>query len=273
MTLLDNLFSKKAPAKAGSEKSAGHSHDDGFPSSNLSAASHSADRKSLRLERRELLYAVVRESMARVGMLSSSYKYKVLSLDPRGRQYLIMMDLPQEMVIEPNRLAEIEAVVTQNAKARHDIVVTAVYWRINEPSGTISRKPKAMRANDVQQPLHTPESAEMQVPSPVESQSPARPAGRYEPIRDDEVAAFKQALATGIPGEPSPPKEKSIKSWKHKPVPRADFADTELEEQAAPSKKWSRQTIPRPRDFADTEVAKNGDKISPLSGTQYGDLI
>ena len=45
------------------------------------------------MARRELLYAVVREAMVRAGVLSSSYKFKVLSLDPRGRQFLVMVDL------------------------------------------------------------------------------------------------------------------------------------------------------------------------------------
>ena len=44
------------------------------------------NRKQERLERRELLYAVVREAMVRASVLSSTYKFKVLSLDPRGRQ-------------------------------------------------------------------------------------------------------------------------------------------------------------------------------------------
>ena len=56
-------------------------------------ATHAANRKSERLERRELLYTVVRNAMTRAGVLSASFKFKVLSLDSRGRQYLIMMDL------------------------------------------------------------------------------------------------------------------------------------------------------------------------------------
>jgi hypothetical protein len=266
MALLDNLFSKKPPAKPGSDKDAARSHPDSFPASDLQAGSHSADRKSLRLERRELLYAVVRESMARVGMLSSSYKYKVLSLDPRGRQYLIMMDLPKEMAIEPSRLAEIESVVTQNAKARHDIVVTAVYWRINEPvTDGATRKPKAAQFSEPQQPSHGNGS--------TQAHAAASAARRFEPILEDEVSAFKQALAAGITTGASAPKEKTIRSWKHKPVKRADFADTELQEPEAISKHFQRQSGQRPRDFQDTEVADKGEKISPLSSTQYGDLI
>ena len=45
------------------------------------------NRRSERMERRELLYTVVRESMVGVGVLSSKYKFKVLSLDSRGNKY------------------------------------------------------------------------------------------------------------------------------------------------------------------------------------------
>ena len=45
------------------------------------------------MARRELLYAVVRDAMTRAGVLSAGYKFKVLSLDARGRQFLVMVDL------------------------------------------------------------------------------------------------------------------------------------------------------------------------------------
>ena len=64
--------------------------------------------------------------------LSASYKFKVLSLDQRGRQFLVMMDLAREYGGETARLSEIEALIAQTAKTRYDILVTAVYWRIND---------------------------------------------------------------------------------------------------------------------------------------------
>ena len=70
--------------------------------------------------------------MIKAGVLSSTYKFKVLSLDSRGRQYLIMMDLARQYAGETARLAEIEGLIAQHAKVRHDILVTAVYWRVNE---------------------------------------------------------------------------------------------------------------------------------------------
>lgn len=246
MALLDNLFSKKMPAKAAAGPDSERGPLDSQPGV-PSVIGQAADRKNLRLERRELLYAVVRESMARVGMLSSSYKYKVLSLDPRGRQYLIMMDLPQELAAQTSRLAEIESVVTQNAKARHDIVVKAVYWRINGPvPGAVLRQSRT-----------TPERA-----------PPGRPVGRFEPIREDEVVALKQALAGGVNTEAPVPAVKPIPSWRRNPALRADFADTQLQEQAGNNTK----AAGRGRDFQDTETVDSVEKITPLSRTQYGDL-
>ena len=91
-----------------------------------------ANRKNERMARRELLYGVVREAMTKAGVISASYKFKVLSLDGRGRQFLVMVDLAREYGAETSGLAEIEATIAQSAKSRYDILVSAVYWRMNE---------------------------------------------------------------------------------------------------------------------------------------------
>ena len=93
---------------------------------------HASQRKHERMAHREQLYGVVREAMVRAGLLSSSYKFKVLSLDAQGRQYMVMVDLAQGAIGDTVRLAEIEAMVAQTARAKYDILVSAVYWRANE---------------------------------------------------------------------------------------------------------------------------------------------
>lgn len=219
MALLDNLFSRGANSKSPAQ--------DSGPVPLSSEDEHGTDHKTQRLERRELLYAVVRESMARVGILSSSYKYKVLSLDSRGSLYLIMMDLPQEMAAQIGQLAEIEEVVKETAKTRHKIDVSAVYWRINDLIKTpVLRKPK-------------PDS-ELGAPRPAPASAANR---RFEPIRPDEVHAFKQALSTGVKGTPPAAAPRSRSSA---PV---DFAPTQFQEQREEPERM------------------------PLSRTQYGDLI
>ena len=66
-------------------------------------------RRSERNARRELLFQVVRESMVRVGVLSSAFKFKVLALDQRGRTFLVMIDLSAEFAGETAKLSEIES--------------------------------------------------------------------------------------------------------------------------------------------------------------------
>ncbi|MCA3239137.1 MAG: hypothetical protein ACK5RC_10180 [Curvibacter sp.] len=223
MVRLDNFFSKKTASKSAPLQGA-------VPSNQPLAKEQAVDLKSQRLERRELLYAVVRESMARVGMLSSSYKYKVLSLDSLGNEYLIMMDLPREMAEHIGQLAEIEQVITQNASQRHHIDVTAVYWRVNELANvatTLLRKPRAFGEDEPQGPLDLGEHKR-----------------RFEPIRPDEVQAFKRAqAAAGARRAPA-----------QHPSPAADFAPSEF-----PTTKFE-------------ETRLDEDRM-PLSRTQYGDLI
>lgn len=194
-----------------------------------------ANRKNERLERRELLYSVVREAMIRIGVLSASYKFKVLSLDSRGRQYLIMMDVARQYVGEPGRLAEVESLIAQAAKTRHDILVTAVYWRVNEhvTAGVTAR----MAAAPVPA---APTAASRPSPAVV----PVAPAlTGYEPLHPEEVVAFKQALASASTSKPLVAPGEIIHSGRRNPAPVPRFEDTEMD-----------------------------DRPSPLSGTQYGDL-
>lgn len=179
-----------------------------------------ANRKHERLERRELLYAVVRESMTRAGLLSTSYKFKVLSLDSRGRQYLIMMDMARQNVGDPQRLADMEGHIAKVAKSRHDILVTAVYWRVNEHvTAGLARSTSVAGAAPA--PSNKPAAAV----APV--------APRYEPLQADEVVAFKQALAaTAAPSALSAPGE-IVRSGRRNPAPPS-FQDTELDDRNSP---------------------------------------
>lgn len=167
-----------------------------------------ANRKQERLERRELLYAVVREAMVRAGVLSSTYKFKVLSLDQRGRQFMVMVDLAQGGASDTRRLAEIEAMVAQSAKSRYDILVSAVYWRANDH--VASGDPDRFAAPRAPAQPGSPEGKHSG-PAPLEAgsrpaqlggaspESPPRP--RADPLQAEEVAAFRKALDAGVRGE------------------------------------------------------------------------
>jgi hypothetical protein len=253
----------------------------GAKDAHAAANGQAANRKSERMARRELLYTVVRESMVRAGVLSASYKFKVLSLDARGRQFLIMIDVARGHAGEPAAQAEIEAMIAQAAKSRYDILVTAVYWRMNEHVAVglpVQRTP--VRPSQPM-PLESQPGALHSIP-PVSQPAPLRPAvatfaqspeelaqdatmplrpaarngGRYEPLEDDEVAAFKRALTAGISGSAAT-----------------------LAAQKAKARTFNGASTQGPQSytlltgFEDTEMPDAEVRQQPaLSATQYGEL-
>lgn len=187
-----------------------------------------ANRKQERMERRELLYLVVREAMVRAGVLSSSYKFKVLSLDARGRQFLVMVDLAQRARHETTRLAEIEAMIAQAAKARFDILVTAVYWRSNEhvAVGDPSRRGTDAQSAPMASELLVSQPAPLTEPATLPDNLRTQPAG-IDPIHPSELIAFQRALGTGARGEralAAVPKDKQKNSY----ALLTGFEDTEM---------------------------------------------
>jgi hypothetical protein len=194
------------------------------------------ERRVRRHARREQLYVAVRESMTHSGVLSASYKFKVLSLDQRGDQFLVMMDVDQSFGHQAEKLAEIENKIIQTAKARFEILVTSLYWRI-DTHGVVGR-PKVAGAD----PGHN-----AGLPSVEPSRLAARkPASRYDPIQDDEVAAFKQALAAASANSPvATDGGGKIRSGPRSYTLLTGFEDTEMPESSA---------------------------APVLSNTQYGDL-
>lgn len=260
MSIFSWLSPKKAEPQRATSDSSGLGHTDATVPLGQSdrlrvkpaqtSENHVANRKTERLERRELVYNVVRDSMTRAGVLAASFKFKVLSLDASGHQYLIMIDLANQAAGDSGRLAEIEAMVAHAAKMRHGILVTAVYWRINDHV-TVGLSP-AESAPVVQSsnaPLDEPrkQASEPQL-SAVSRTPPAssRQPPQYEPLREDEVAAFKRAVANALPTTPLSAPGQITKSGPRNPNPSTDFQDT--------------------------QIVSPEERHSPLSVTQYGDL-
>ena len=187
-----------------------------------------ADLKTQRLERREQLYTVVRDAMLRSGVLAASYKFKVLSLDLRGRQFLIMVDLLEPHVLPMNQFMALEHLVAANAAQLHDLQVKAIYWRVSEPSDGGPEVQKRVSEAALPRPMtHTNK--------PV-----------FEPIGQDEVMAFKQAVARG--------------SGSLAQVPQGEVHTS------------GPRHVEVPRGFEDTQLLEPDDAASPLSRTQFGDL-
>jgi hypothetical protein len=181
------------------------------PTQHLTTAADtpSSRRKALRLEQRELLYAVVRECMTKSGILSSSYKFKVLSLDSRGKEYLVMVDLPPSQMSHPHRLMDIEGLIARHAKALHDILVTAVYWRVNEQ----------VRGQT----------------SPDDQVNPVVEVAEHAPIpvsREEHLEAFRRSFAANEVSQTATAAIVEVASTVGDLT--VDFADTEIEEPHSP---------------------------------------
>jgi hypothetical protein len=291
-------------------------------------------RRTERNARRELLFQVIRESMVRAGILSSAFKFKVLALDQRGQTFLVMIDLSAEFAGETDKLNEIEALISQSAKNRFDLIVQAVYWRfydsvvsnsVSRANGTASAPaplfglPAAIKAPTQTMPLSAPASAPVASPAakpitapkatvapstapdfaattqmtPVVQRPAAKAAFGVDPLDQDEVAAFKRALASGAqPGL-------SIPLGSSNPIPpqRAPFAAPGTTPLAAraPVVPAAKPAMPHPATLAaaaaakaasmaainnkllltgyeDTEMPDPDAPLIGLSTTQYGEL-
>lgn len=248
---LFSWLSRDKPTKATAEPAG-----PGRAEPNRAPAVTTVARKSDRMARRELLYSVVRESMARAGVLSASYKFKVLSLDTAGRQFLVMVDLAGSERADVDLLTDIESVITQRAKSRHELVVSAVYWRRSDQIGAGTRSAAGRQhARSGAAPVTPSQPAELlSEPAPLASARAAPPAAAegVDPIQEEELAALRAALANGAGAPAVAPKAARSPA---RPSPAA--ADTG----------------PATTGFADTVVRRDEEpRGRTLSSTQAGDL-
>ena len=122
----------------------------------------------------------------------------MLSLDQRGDQFLVMMDVAPGLGGQADKLAEIETLLISTAKSLFSIFVTSVYWRADN---------RPVAANAVNFGVSQPAAlASQPMPLKVAKSAVNKPgAQRYDPIHDDEMAAFKQALTAASAQHPATP--------------------------------------------------------------------
>lgn len=276
-------------------------------------------RRTERNAKRELLFQVVRESMVRVGVLSSAFKFKVLSLDQRGRSFLVMIELSAEFSGEVEKLAEIENMIAQTARHRFEIVVQAVYWRYFNSATAPASAPAPllgalhaptsrpaplfgldgsppMTAAAAQHAAAAPQAASIAhqkiaaltgsfpiigataaqkaaATQPLASQA-AAPSSHVasgssaEELSDDEVLAFRRALAAGAAqGAMAAPVAQMPMHAGVKAAPATAKA-AKAPEPSTLDKARSKLLL---TGYEDTEMADD-DPMPALSGTQYGEL-
>jgi hypothetical protein len=211
--------------------------------------SRSEQRKAKRQMRREQLYSAIRQAMTRAGVLSASYKFKVLSLDQHGNQFLVMIDVLPSLGLHEDMLLENEALVVQIARTQFNILVTSVYWRID------TRIEPGQRAQADLPSRPAPLSASTDTSTqPAPGQNKLQTT-RHEPIGDDEVAAFKRSLSSSTALRPAA-------------LPNAQ--SPALDDSANKSRSGLR-SYTLITGFEDTEMPEST-AVPTLSATQYGDL-
>lgn len=168
--------------------------------------------------RREQLYTVVRDAMLKAGVLKSSYTFKVLSLDSQGSQFLVMMELSWLHNDQAYRLVEIENLIAQRAKHQCEILVSAVYWRMNECIA--ARLPGKVAA--------------MGGPALAGGAAPVQNGVGFAALRADEVVAFKRAVASAAKRQPLSGPGEIIYSRRRNPAPEIKFEHTQVGSQPSP---------------------------------------
>ena len=163
------------------------------------------------------------------------YKFKVLSQDRRGNSFVVLVDLTHVNGDGMASISEIEALIVQSAARRHDIAVSAVYWRCNELQALSRSAQTSGGAMPIAKPVSVPS------PAPVAS---VHLSGK-EPIHADEITAFQRALLGASA------------------LGSAANAQGATRSHAAASLS---------KDFEDTQMSEEAASFPALSSTQYGEL-
>lgn len=167
MSILKSLFSSKETPKSGPE-----------------TAPVKMNLEERMAFRREMLYEAIKVTMQASGILSGSYKFRVVRNDKRGHQYSVMIDLSTDFMRnregQPEQLHAVGAALTRNAMQRYGLVVSGVYWRVNEQMPGFDR--------------NRPEPAPAAPAEPPESLTPRQ---KYERATAEELAAFEAAWQKG----------------------------------------------------------------------------
>ena len=196
---------------------------------------HESSFSAMRHARRELLFRAIRDAMTQAGVLSFRYKFKVLSQDRRGNSFVVLVDLTHVNGDGMASISEIEALIVQSAARRHDIAVSAVYWRCNELQALSRFAQTSGGTMAIARPLAVPS------PAPVAS---VHLAGK-KPIHADEITAFQRALL----GASALGSAANAQGAIHAHAVASLFTD-----------------------FEDTQTSEEAASFPALSSTQYGEL-
>ena len=298
MSLLSVLFGRKsnddhgqsAAAQAAPER-IGQPHDaakSAAPAGSVARSDGKTGVDAERADRRERLYRVVREALMRCGVLSASYKFKVLSTDARGLQFLVMLDVASDTA-QLMRFTEMEASIRQAAKDQYDIDVIAVYSRVNPQ---LAPRASQLQAAAHPKPTHLQPAFRAPAAPAANSANSNRHAAAFGLGQSSMSSAHAAASLAARAGETlQQPTTLRPAEFGHgkSPAPDGGFEPIHADEVNALKHALAAKNAPAPADgvlrrsgarlksatdFEDTQVfASNRSRPDlGLSATQYGDL-
>ena len=173
MSFFQNLFSSS------------HGSREGSPGPETAPVKMNLDERMA--FRREMLFDSVKTTMQSHGILSGSYRFKVVRADKRGHSFVVMVDLSTDFMDSeqgrPRPLLALGASMTKNALARYGVGVAAVYWRVNpELKGFDAERGDPAAVSDDTSSPEAQRSANMR---------------KYERATAEELAAFESAWQKG----------------------------------------------------------------------------
>jgi hypothetical protein len=96
--------------------------------------------------RREKITKIVANLLSRSGIEAQHYKLILLTLDAKGYEYLVMLDLAREHIAFSSTLRQIEQHIIKESMNQFEIVVRAVYWQFNSHESATVDLPRAFMA-------------------------------------------------------------------------------------------------------------------------------
>lgn len=151
--------------------------------------------------RREMVYQSVRDNLLLLEIISGMYKFKAVGLDERQHRFMVVIDVATGFVAKRGgkvmRFNEVEKFLSERTFAQYGVRIDSIYWRFHPDVNSFGRGYRASDAAPRPRPAATP------APAPAAARpSPLRPSSRHEPVSEDEMRAFEQAIARGVKPPP-----------------------------------------------------------------------
>ena len=154
--------------------------------------------------RRELLFETVRTTLSNRHILLGSYRFKIMRTDKRGHCYAVMVDMSPALMDsecgQHRQLADTAIHLTQNARTRYGLVVSGVYWRLDEaidmPVAGWARSPSTsayMPLSPLPDPKAPPEPPIAAAPVSEHVEGISSNVERYQQATAKELAAYEDA--------------------------------------------------------------------------------